>query len=820
MFHIGYENGERFMRKEKFAPVMYVPCKPEKEEYRSMDGIPLASFVIGDMKETRDYLKHMPSNMKLFGHEDFSVQYINENYDHTQVYADMSKVNVCYMDIEVMSDDGFPEPKQAKHMITAITLLMSNVDKYYVFAMGEWDRSKSVVPKELDIEYIWCEDEEDMLNKFLTVWANNYPDIVTGWNSEEFDMAYIVNRIINVLGDKAANKLSPWKIKPMLIDRYEYRYKIYGITQMDYMLLYKKLNREKQESYALGFIGNVEVGEKKTDYSEYGSLHNLYTNNHQLYIDYNIQDTYLVKRIDEKKAFIPLCMTVAYMTGQTFDKTFGQRNKPSLGTVNIWEAYIYNFMKKRGQIIDPKKSNHKEEIVGGYVKHAEIGKHKWLMSFDLNSLYPHLMMQYNVSPDTIVNHIVPNVDVDDILNGKIYDIPEGMSMAATGQCFDATKRGMFPEIVHDMYNNVRKTAKDKMLEHEIELQQCYSPTRKKELDGLISVYDGKQYAIKILMNSLYGATANEWFRYYDPRVAEAITMSGQLSIRWAEKVMNSYLKKKYDPLTDYVIAMDTDSLYIKIDQIVEKQEGDKLEFIINDIVPRLEALIEKGYVELAKRMKAENFMVMKLEVIADAALWSAKKKYALQVLHKEGVTYKKPVLKIVGIEAIRKSTPEKMRALIRHTIRIILNKEQKDLQAFVLKAREEFDKLSVEEISFPRGVGSIKKYVEGNSYAKGCPINSRGSILHNQLVKEHHLTDKVEKIKESDKIKYCYLKLPNPINENVIAYKGELPKEFGLHEYVNYNMMFEKTYTDAIDTILKPIGWTTEKVNTLEEFFS
>ena len=330
-------------------------------------------------------------------------------------------------------------------------------------------------------------------------------------------------------------------------------------------------------------------------------------------------------------------------------------------------------------------------------------------------------------------------------------------------------------------------------------------------------------AIKILLNSLYGALGNKYFRYFDMRIAEAITLSGQLAILWAERTMNKEMNnilKTNDK--DYVIAIDTDSLYVNMGNIVKHFEPKNPTAFLDKICQdHFEPALEKSYAKMASNMNAyDNRMVMAREAIADRGIWTAKKRYILNVHNNEGVQYAVPKLKIMGIEAIKSSTPEVVRDKFKKIFQVIISGDEQATQKFISDFRDEFKSLPPEKVSFPRGTSDLSKWSDKKLvYAKGTPIHVRGALLYNHHIKDKALLKKYVTIKNGEKVKFCYLRMPNPIRENVVSFPDYLPNELQLHNYIDYEMQFNKTFLDPLEPILNAVGWSSSEQMTLEDFF-
>jgi len=491
----------------------------------------------------------------------------------------------------------------------------------------------------------------------------------------------------------------------------------------------------------------------------------------------------------------------------------------------IWDTIIYRDLAAKNIVPPPSIDKFKADYPGGYVKEPQVGLHEWVCSFDLNSLYPNIIVQWNMSPETIVEgKTEPGINPDTCLNGA-SNPNTNMALAANGVYFSKERQGIIPAIIVQYYDE-RRLVKNKMLEAKQILEQTDKTDKQRvyEIERDISHYENQQMSIKILMNSLYGALGNRYFRYFDLRVAEAITLSGQLAVRWAEKTVNLRMNQllKTDNF-DYVIAIDTDSLYINFGPMVDKFEPkDPVNFLDEVCKGEFEKVLAESYDGLFNQFACyTNRMEMGREVIADRGIWTAKKRYILNVHNNEGVQYAEPKLKIMGIEAIKSSTPSACRDALKELFKVIVSGSESKTQQAIQSFKEYFSTLKPEEVSFPRGVSDIAKWQDNKTiYKKGCPIHVRGALLYNMAVKDKGLDKKYTTIQNGEKIKFCYMKVPNPLRENVISFPDYLPTELQLEKYIDYDKQFEKTFLDPIIPILDAVGWNPEDTQTLEDFFA
>ena len=813
----GYENGESVMYREKYSPSLFVQSK-KKTKYKTLDGEYVEEIKPGSVRDCREFYKKYQdvNGFKIYGNDRYIYQYISDKYPEDEIKFDIKKVKVYTIDIEVASENGFPDTESCSEEILTITIQNYSTKNILTWGRKPFNNTKK------NVKYIHCKTESDLLRSFLDFWIYSTPDVITGWNIQLYDIPYICRRLERVLGEKDMKSFSPWGLvsvdEIVIMGRKHTVYDVGGLTQLDYLELYRKFTYKSQESYRLDYIAEVELGQKKLDHSEFETFKDFYTQNWQKFVEYNIIDVELVDRLEDKMKLIELALTMAYDAKVNYGDIFYQ--------VRLWDTIIYNYLKKRNIVIPPKEISDKNtKYAGAYVKDPIPGIYNYVVSFDLNSLYPHLIMMYNISPETLLDEKHPNIDVNKILKKEV-DFSEYFNycVCANGAMYRKDVKGILPELMEKMYGD-RVVFKEKM----IKAKKEYEKTPTKELEKEIARCNNIQMAKKISLNSAYGAIGNQYFRYYKLANAEAITLSGQVSIRWIENKMNSYLNTilKTDSV-DYVIASDTDSIYLNLGPLVDKffshktdNTGKIISLLDKVCEEQFEPFIESCYQELASYVNAyEQKMKMKRENIADRGIWTAKKRYILNVWDSEGVRYDEPKLKMMGIEAVKSSTPAPCRQMIKDALKLMMNGTQDDVISYIENCRTKFNNLTPEEIAFPRTVSDVTKHKSASSiYDKGTPIHVRAALLFNYHIKEKKLTNKYSFINNGEKIKFCYLKKPNPIYENVIAFIQYFPKELNLVKYIDYDLQFQKSFIDPLKTILDSIGWEVEKKSSLEDFF-
>ena len=835
----GWRNGKKVSVKIPYSPSIFIPTNQESQ-YNTIYGEPLRKVKPGSIKKTKEYVKKYESveNFKIYGNTKFEYCLISDLFPEP-VNWDIDKIRIAIVDIEVNSDPetgGFAKPYDPFQPIISIAYKIRGENNTYLLGYDDFSPADNVT-------YIKCRDEYDLCKKFIDVWSFDYPDVISGWNTDNFDITYIVNRFNRIIGEKETRKLSPWGIiNNKVVRRYNPKfnrfeednfYSIYGVSSLDYLEVFKKYHPDgkSQEQYKLDFIAETQIGQNKVEYE--GTLHNLYVTDKQKFYEYNVQDVNLVEQLDNKFNLFYLVLSLAFYTKTNFEDPYHQ--------TRLGDALCYNFLKAKNIQVPNANDNEFTEYAGGFVKKPLLGLYSWVSTVDATSLYPSVINGFNISPETLVkpddytdnmrNILSQGISVESILNKQV-DLSslkeDNVCITPNGQFFRTDKRGFIADIVEDLFNK-RKEYKRTMLDYEKELEVAKkNAINTKELENNIAKFNALQTATKLVANSVYGALGSKYFRFYDSKLAEAITLAGQLANKWTAKNLNDFLNNILKSDKDYILFMDTDSCGIYLGELVEKviPEGktrDQIAKILYKIITeRIQPKIDDFCSELGSTLNVyKNTISYKLEKICSSGVFVAKKRYALNVFVNEGVFYNEPKIKVTGLEIVKSSTPAVVRNALKHCIKIILDGTESDLKEYLAGFKDEFVNMPVEKISFPRGVKGIDKYYNSSTiYGEKTPIHVRGSLLFNHYLDVNNVNSVYEAIKESDKIKYCYLKLPNPIKEDVISFPEKLPKEFGLEKYVDYEIMWNKTFVEPLSSVTALIGWEMEDRNTLEDFFS
>ena len=808
-----FKDGEYIQKQVQYKPTFYVPTNKDSS-FRSVKGQNLEPKKFNSIAQARQFREKWKDveGFDVHGIERHPYAYIAE-YFPQDIQWMMRHVRIMNLDIECECENGFPEPTEAAEEINAISFKMFGKDTKYVFGTQAWEHNDPT------IKYFHCQNEKQLLKTFLDEYKKIYPDIITGWNVDQFDITYLYNRISKLFSTTIADQLSPWNITTVRewenFNKKQQAYTLTGVEVVDYLQLYQKFTFKRRDSYKLENISQIELGKGKINYEEFGAMHLFYKKDYQKFLEYNVRDVTLVEELDDKLGLMGLLLAMSYSAKCNYLDAFRQ--------VRYWDILIFNRLRQQNIIVPPSRSSSpkKQKFMGAYVKEPQVGMHNWVVSFDLNSLYPHLIMQYNISPETYNGITMDTVNVEKMLNKEVQ-IEGNFATTPNGARFSKNKQGFLPEILENLYDE-RVLWKKKMIEFQKEFQQTDDPKRKQELNREIAIAYNNQMVRKISLNSAYGAIGNEWFRYFELGLAEAVTSSGQLAIKWVENAVNKYLNTILGTDADYVVAIDTDSIYVRFDELVQKvNPQNPIEFLDQVADGKMQDVINNCYSELADYTNAyQNKMVMGREVIADKGIWTAKKRYILNVHDNEGVRLNEPKLKMMGIETAKSSTPAWVRSKLEDAIKVLMKGDEKLVHEFVDDARKEFKTLELSEIAFPRKVNGIYEYENAVTiYKKSTPMHVRASLMFNHLLKQKGLDMQFEPIQSGEHIKFIYLKIPNPSKENVIGFINNLPREFELHPYIDYDLQFDKSFIEPLKLILEKIGWSTEPQSSLEDFFN
>ena len=476
-----YKNGERLNHKVKYSPTLYVPVQKETG-WKTLDGKNVTPYKHETIKGAKEFIAQYQNQPHLvFGLDRFAYTYLADTYPD-KVEWDSDKILVVTIDIETRCENGFPDPEKAEEEMLSITIKNQSTKKIVVWGIGDYHTDRE------DVTYINCSNENELLASFMNFWTKHYPDVITGWNTEFFDIPFLVNRVTKVLGEDRAKEFSPWgNVSSRSVyshGRPQQVYDIQGVSNLDYLQIYRKFTYTAQESYRLDHIASVELGAKKNE-NPYDTFKDWYTKDYQSFIDYNIVDVELVDRLEDKMKLLELLFTMAYEAKVNYEDVFGQ--------VKYWDVLIHNYLKKR-KIVIPQKSHtsKNDKYEGAYVKDPQVGQHKWVMSFDLNSLYPHLIMQYNMSPETLVTGDYMELGVDSMLKETSIDVPERCTITPNGALYRTDKKGFLPEMMQEIYDD-RTIFKKKMLQ----AKQDYEDTKDPKYLKFISRYNNIQMARKL-----------------------------------------------------------------------------------------------------------------------------------------------------------------------------------------------------------------------------------------------------------------------------------------------------------------------------------
>lgn len=809
-------NGERRNRIiNNFRPSLYTLTENSDSEWRTIYGEPLHEHKPGSISRCQKFIwgaKKSNEDLEVMRAPSFENEFLSKNYG---AEFDIQKINVYGIDIETTVGREFPKTSNPEESVLLSSFENFNTKEKQTFG---------TLPYDGDGNYTKCDDEVELLSALIDFWIEKDVDVITGWNIQFFDIAYLVGRMNRILGDKSANRLSPFDIIKKKYEATKYHdkdlcYEILGVSQVDYMRCYMKYQKDKRESYALDHIAEIELGEKKL-VNPYDTFKEFYTKAPSLFVDYNIHDVTLVRMLEDKMKFIAAHLSLSHKARINYEDNFFPGR--------MWDGIIYDHLQQKKIMIPVKKAETGEEISykGGYVKDSQIGLFKWIASIDLNSVYPHVIMQYNISPEMLSDYRMDDFTIDDLIDQTVDTSivkEKNLTLTPNGHCYKRNGKGFIPELMENMYAE-RVTAKQKMIAAQKKLEETPDD---EVLIKEAAQQDIYQYAIKLALVSVYGSIGNRYFRYFDTRLAESITQSTQLSIRWAIVKINNYLNEKLKTKdVDYVISSHTDSAYMWLEPFIDKYAKDftdekKIKFLENICKKAIVPYVQENFEALAKYTNSiENKMKMATELICKEGIWTANNRRAVRVCSTEGVLHRVPHIKNTGLETIRSSTPQMIKEMLANALDIVLSGNRNEFYKYGKKMRVEFNKLTPEQIGTTIAASDMKKFIsKDNIYIKGVPWHVRGALLYNYYIKKMKLTNKYEEIINGQKVKVLYLKLPNQFRENVIAFPNTLPVEFNLHNKIDYDRQYEKVYLQPMKNVVEKIGWTVEKEASLDLLF-
>jgi DNA polymerase elongation subunit (family B) len=820
--------GNRVTERHTYHPYYYVDTSGEPDAY-SIFGSPLKKRVF---RKQFDRLRSIKDGgaTRIYHNLPCDQQFLIDHFGLQNATPDFMKflLRVYFLDIEVHSRGGFPTPKEAKDKINLITFYDTQSKMFY-----SWGLEKDYVPDRPDVLYVKCATEAELLEKFLQHWEKNYPDVFSGWNTEFFDIPYIINRIKRVLGEEHANRLSPvGRIfeKQFMgpFGKPSTKWVIYGMSCLDYMELYKKFTMEKRESYKLDAIAEIEVGMNKVKY-KYSNLATLADEDWQEFVKYNIVDVDLLVHLDTKLNYIQLTRKLAY-TGLT-------PLEAALGTLSVVTGCIaLKALEEHEHVIPTFEDEIEGEIEGGYVREPIRGLHDAIVSFDANSLYPNTMITLNLSPETKLGKIVEKTDNEVRIlgvSGKEYTLStekfihfiknEVVAISRAGVMFTQKKKGLVPQIIEKLYNE--RVGIKKELKESKKAQSAFKKDTPeyKEWQTKVDQFNVRQHTIKILINSMYGYWANKFSPLGDTDLARSITLTGQAVAKEAAAISERFVKEvhKVDTKDPIVIAGDTDSIYISVNPVMKANnwavaKDGKVTPEMYKVCNDLEEYLSTNITAWAKRAlnTIDPRFVFKRETVCDTALFIEKKRYVAHVLDDEGLQTDK--FKYVGVSVVTTSVPKKLKPFIKTVAENMLRtKSLNETNKVYAKVYEDYKALNVEDIATTRGISDYDSYAnecDGLRVVKGMPVHVKSAYYYNMMLDQFNIADKYEKVASGDKIKWYYC-LPNRFKIETMAYKEYLPAEIKECFPIDTETMFEKVIGSAVNILYTAANWPVSTPN-------
>jgi DNA polymerase elongation subunit (family B) len=744
---------------------------------------------------------------------------------------------VLFFDIEVSMANGIPNIHEPNNEVTSIALYDPTINKYTVIVL---DKEQIYDNRETEmVDTIFCPTEVDLLHKFLGVYESIAPTIITGWNSNYFDVPYLYNRIRQVCGASVASRLSP--IGKVRYSERQEKYKIAGVSSLDYLDLYKKFTYTQQPNYRLDTIGRLEVGQGKVEYE--GSLDQLFRDDLERFIEYNLQDVRIIVDLDKKLKLIDLVRGICHI-GHVPYEDYPMSSR-------FLEGTIVTYLHRKGIIVTDKPQDSREKMealdrgeegfVGAYVKDPVPGLYDWVYSLDLQSLYPSIIMSLNISPETKVG-FVRNYNVEQHLRKEItayvveekgvdtsmemdYDtfmsflVDNNLSVSSNGVLYSNDRKGIIPEVL-DTWFAQRVEFKNLMKKYTNEGDKVKA-----------AYYDQRQHIQKIFLNSLYGVLGLPVFRFYDVDNAAAVTITGQDVIKTSAKVVNKHYEKLTGTTDDYVTYIDTDSIYASAKPLFTEGTDPK-QFTI-EMARTLETKLNTFYDTFAKRaFNCDSHRLhIKGESVASTGFWVTKKRYALDKVYDLETNQDVNKMVVKGLDVVRSSFPKAFREFMRQLLTDILKGTPKDaIDQHILEFKASLDDRNFLDIARNTAANNISEYVLDNvlglkAAKKSTPAHVKAAITYNRLLDHFGVKDRFEPIRDGEKIKYVYLK-KNPLQLETIAVKGyQDPPEIieYIKEHIDTDALFDNELKNKLDDFYTALKWgnlPTHVNQNATEFFS
>lgn len=826
------KNGSRIAIDSTYHPYVFLESNNSKDAI-SIFKTNLKKKTFRNQFEKSKYLRESGIT-RVFENLSPAQQFLLDNFWQVNETTDFSQfpLKLFFLDIETYSVDDFPNVETANHPINIITIYDSLTKKFITWGI------KPCLKINTDHIFIHCKTEKELLEKFISHIESDYPDVILGWNSILFDLPYVINRTRILFDDETVARLSPVgrvysrHLKGQF-GRDQIRWYIDGISCLDYLDIYKRFCMVLRENYKLDNIAKIELNESKVDYGE-TNLSSLADSNWELFVDYNVQDVRILVKLEEKLQYFQLLRMLSYTGLTTMEAAMGSMSV-IIGACAIRARYrnqrIPTFV--RGE--DDGKQNE-----GAYVSEPKRGFQRNIVSFDANSLYPSVMVTLNLSPETKLG-VIESQSKDEIVirevNGKTVTLginkfaqlvqQEKLSLSKAKVLFSQKTKGIIPEMVDQYYKLRVQVRKDhKKAKKLLTTLTKNDPTYQKVKDE-ISILHIKQHTIKIFINTVYGALGNKVFPLGDDDLARSITLTGQAVIKESNKIISKFIQEQTGLTNEEIekntpiIYNDTDSVYISLEQICNKQNVHLLDdrrkitqdfhTMVHNIETYLNTEIKKWCEKSLNSL--DSRIVFKREAICDVGVFLQKKRYVIHVLDEEGIPTDK--FKYTGVEIARTTMPAPLKPLAKKIVEtMLLSQDQQKTSEVVAQTYELFKTLPVSDISFVTGLKGYEKYAvkcDGFKTVKSMPLHVKAAYMHNTLLNLLKIDKKYEKISSGDKIRYFYVKQPNRYGISAIAYKYYYPEEFAKIFEPDHDVMFDKIMFSAIERFYDSVDWSIQK---------